>query len=68
MKEKELDWVLTRHMYRLILIPVWAKMMVGVRAKKYPLSNSYNTSIDKKQRKERMHTCQIRIQNTMKER
>ena len=50
MKEKELDWVLTRHMYRLILIPVWAKMMVGVRAKKYPLSNSYNTSIDEKQR------------------
>jgi hypothetical protein len=25
-------------------------MTVGVRAKKYPLSNSYNTSIDEKQR------------------
>ena len=37
MKEEELDWVLTRHMYRLILIPVWAKMMVGVRAKKIPV-------------------------------
>ena len=68
MKEEELDWVLTRDTYRLILIPVWTKMMVGVRAKKYPLSNSYNTSIDKKQRKERTQTCLIRIQNTMKER
>ncbi len=37
MKEKELDWVLTRPMYRLTLIPVWAKMTVGVRAKKIPV-------------------------------
>jgi len=37
MKEEELDWVLSRRMYRLILIPVWAKMMVGVRAKKIPV-------------------------------
>ncbi len=53
MKDEELDWVLSRRMYRLIMVPVWAKMTVGVRAKKYPLSNSYNTSIDKKQHREK---------------
>jgi hypothetical protein len=37
MKEEESDWVLTRDTYRLILIPVWTKMMVGVRANKIPV-------------------------------
>ena len=31
------DWVLSRRMYRLILVPVLAQMTVGVRAKKIPI-------------------------------